>query len=168
VSSYATVADMIDRFDERSLRDLCSDTGTAETDLTTNTKMLRALMSASGDVDVACQVGQIYTPAKLAALEMPAKAVLIDIVCGLAVAKLATRRPMRQEVAAVWKQSIDAANEYLDKFRNGQRVFPITENLEASVPSVEGPSTLDIPRQNLLTYRAHGFYPNPAGRLPQR
>lgn len=166
--AFATVADVLDRFDERTLRDLCSDTGTPATDLTTNGPLNAALESASGSVLVACTVGQMYDEAKLASLEGASRAILVDIVCALAVAKLVTRRPMRADVANVWKGTIEEANAYLDKFRRGERVFPLPEQLDASVPSAEGPTALDIPRQNLLTYRAHGFYPNPALRLPGR
>lgn len=166
--AFATVADVLDRFDERTLRDLCSDTGTPASDLTTNGPLLAALESASGAVLVACTVGQMYDEATLASLEGAARATLVDIVCALAVARLVTRRPMRADVASVWKQSIEEANAYLDKFRRGERVFPLPQQLDASVPSVEGPTMLDIPRTNLLTYRCNGYYPNPALRLPGR
>jgi len=166
--AFATIADVVDRFDERTLRDLCSDTGTPAADLNTNGPMLAALETASGTVLVACTVGQMYDEGTLAALEGASRAILVDIVCSLAVARLMTRRPLRPDVAATWKQSIDEANAYLDKFRNGQRVFPLPAQLDASVPSVEGPTMLDIPRNNLLTYRCSGYYPIPALRLPGR
>lgn len=165
---FATPADMLDRFDARTLRDLCSDTGEPATELATNGPMMAALGSASAEILVACSVGNLYSEATLAALEGANRVLLIDMCANLAIAKLAMRRPARADIANGWKQQIEESRQFLDRFRRGERVFSIPETMKASNPTVEGPTTLDIPRLNLLTQRAHGFFPNPALRLRGR
>jgi len=162
---FATPNDMIDRFDETILRDLCSDTGTAETDLCASSKMAAAIASAEGRVLTACQVGQIYQQEDLAALTGPPQAMLVDIVCGLAMRGLLLRRPGRDS----FKDYIEATKHYedhLDQLRTGTRLFPIAANLGASVVDLEGPTTVEVQQLNLITSRARGYFPHPGSRLP--
>lgn len=164
---FATPLDMIDRFDETILRDLCSDNGTAETDLCASSKMSSAIASAEGRVVGACQVGQLYQQADLAALTGPAQAMLVDLVCGLAMQNLLRRRPGRE----AFKDYMEATQHYeanLDQLRNGQRLFPIAANLAASTVDIEGPTTVQVTDLNLITTRARGYFPNPGSRLPLR
>lgn len=160
---FATPNDVLDRYDETVVRDLCSDNGTAEADLDTSSKMAAAIASAEGYVLAACQTQQLYTQADLASLTGPGAALLVDLVCGLTMAHLLRRRPGANEALAKQLERFDA---FLDALRSGTRMFPIAANLDASVVALEGPTTVEVTNLNLITSRASGYYPRVSSRLP--
>jgi phage gp36-like protein len=165
--ALATPSDMIARYDERSIADLLSDTGdpVESADLATDTKLLAALESASGRVEAAVLVSNNYTAAELAGLTGNSLALLKDIVCDIAMARLLRRRPEKigeDSLASIAKESED----YLDRLRNGDRLFDVPAHREAGTPSVDGPTAVDYQNLNLIPDRTKHFYPRRSGRLP--
>lgn len=165
---YADAQQMILRFDERTLKDLCSDTGTAETNLSANARIATALDDASGEIDSACQVGKMYSQEDLDELtQTPGtdRSLLRRICCELALVHLIEARPEK------FKGAVDGlrkrTEEYLDKFRRGVRVFNIEVNKNAGVVHHAGLNNAEYDQQRWLRDRCTGFYPNrnlPLGR----
>lgn len=138
-SGYATYTDLIAYHDSRKIADLVLDTGARETDLSSNTKITRALKRASGEVESACFRGRSYTPADLAALIANGGAgaeLLIGLVCDLAFWHLCKRRhklAVKAEEIAGAKEAL----EMLDAIQAGERIFSFTESAEAGIPATE-------------------------------
>lgn len=157
--AYATVADMRERFDERTLSELVSDSGAAVdlADLNTDTNALTALDDASGIVEAALIVGGRYTAAQLAALTGNSLALLKRIVCQLAASQLEQRRfdfdPDRYERFTAW------ALEQLDKLRRGENLFNLDDNVSASQASLETPSLAQRNTPGLIRDRTQNYYP---------
>lgn len=163
--ALASPTDLIDRYDERVLKDLVSDSGTPATTLQGDRKIAIALESGSGRVLAACRVGKLYSLSELAQLEGPDSSLLKDIVCQIAMVKLMRRRP-RPDMADSMKMMEEEAEVYLKLLRDGHRVFGLDAKLEASVPDVQAPSVAQIENLNLITTRFSRYYPSPSRRLP--
>lgn len=163
--SYATADDMIARFDESLLRDLCSDTDTPVLDLAGSAKMVAALATASGKVESAVYVSANYSPAELVTLSGNALALLVDLTCGLAMGQLLRRRPGRATDDNL-KAIIEEAKETLEEIRRGTKLFTLEAHAEKGLPTIGGPTALDYQRLNLITSRTRNFYPSVASRLP--
>lgn len=165
---YATPANMVDRWDESLLRDLCSDGSNPVVDLSTDAKMLAALNSTAGMIEAAAFNSANYSTEEFAALETEdghGWALLVDLNCCLAMGRLMRRRPGRVADETV-KGLIEEAEGYLDKLRNGTRIFPIAAHEQKGAPTIGGPSALDYERMNLITSRTRNFYPSTGSRLP--
>lgn len=166
MSAYATAANMIECFDVGILGDVCSDTGDpiAAVDLAANAKMISALGRASGDVEAACLAGGIYTVEKLQALTDNALAMLIDMVCCVAMCKLLRRRPTKG-TEELQKGVCGEAKEHLEALRKGQMVFGGTTNAtDGQLPVTTGPSTYTVESLNFLSDQTRNTYPR--RRLP--
>ena len=168
MTAFADAAALIDRFDERTVRDLLSDTDipAPEADLSTNARLTVILNAASGAILAAALAGNNYTEAELNALTGISAAWITDITCQLAFCRLARRRPQRFELEYL-KSLEEPVNETLDQLRHGKRVLPIDSHLSASLPTIDGPTAVDYERMNLISSRTRNFYPNVASRLPR-
>lgn len=154
-------------FDSSVIADLASDTGTPVADIGSDARVLAALAAASGRVESALTVGNQYTPEHLAGLGGNSQALLKELVCGLAMQLMLRRRPGSRHDEQ-YKPAVEDANEFLDRLRKGERVFGgSVENRDAGLPSVDGPSTVDYDRLNLIPDRTRHYYPSRAGRLPR-
>lgn len=167
MAAYATSVDLVARYDEALIQDLCSDSGTPEVALASNAICTAALLSSSGRVEGACTVAGMYTPTQLAALTGNGLGLLKELVCDLAFVRLARRRPGKfadEILGAIVKETED----FLDRLRKGERLFYIEDagQVEAGQASVDGPTAIDFTRLNLITSRTRNFYPAVAGRLP--
>ena len=165
MTTLATYTDMIDRYDERTLKDLCSDSGTPVTTLQGDRKLTIALQTASGRLLAACRVCQLYTATDLATMEGADDSLVKSIVCSIAMAILIARRP-RPDMAESLARIVSEAEDYLKLLRDGHRVFGLEPQLSASVPDVQAPTVVEVQNLNLITSRAHGYFPNPSRRLP--
>jgi phage gp36-like protein len=60
MTAYATVTDLIERYDVRLIAELASDDDVAlsRADLESDSKVLGALLSSSGDIDVRLRAGK--------------------------------------------------------------------------------------------------------------
>lgn len=159
---------MVARWDESLLRDLCADTGNGVIDLSTDAKMTAALNSTAGMIEAAAFNSANYTTEEFAALQTEnghGWALLVDLNCCLAMGRLLRRRPGRVSDETT-KGIIEEAEAYLDKLRNGTRIFPIAAHEQKGAPTIDGPTALDYERMNLITSRTRNFYPSTASRLP--
>jgi phage gp36-like protein len=163
---YADVEQMTHRFDERTLKDLCRDDGTAETNLSSSDRMETALQDATAAIDMACQTGRMYLPVDLAALSGSDRHGLRRICCEITLSYLIQARPEKFKDAD--HPIHQRAEEYLDRLRKGERVFNIDANKNAGVVFHDGLSALDYKLYgNWIPDRLGGhFYPARSQRLP--
>lgn len=162
--AYASGYDMVDRFDSREIGDLLSDSGVAvdEGDIPGNSKMVAILDDASGEIEAALLVGNRYTTDDLSALTGSSLSHLKRVVCELAMRDLLARRPAYNP--DLLESFEKRCNRQLERLRNGENVFNLSEQEDAGVPSVDGPTTLDFQNLNLVRDRVNNYYPS--RRLP--
>lgn len=166
--SYAAPADLLKRYDARTLGELVSDSGTrvSAANLLTDANLQAALDDASGEIDAHVLQGQRYTTAMLAALTGNSLAYLKRICCAVAMALLWERRPYNdadEQVAA--EQAALQARKALERLKQGHEVFDIEAVKDAGLPSTSVPSRVTLDNLNLATDQARGhFYPR--RRLP--
>jgi len=151
-------------YDESIVADLVSDGGEQDPTLSDNPKLLTLLSAAEGRLESACTVAAIYTPTSLAALTGNSLALLQEIICGLTMAALLRRRPGKYDEI---RETTKEYEEYLDRLRKGERVFGgATENRDAGVAEVDGPTVAQYERLNMIPDRTQHFYPARSSRLP--
>lgn len=166
MTALATYEDLTSRFDERSIRDLVSDTGDPTEALEACPIVTTLLESASGQILAAALAGNNYTEAELTALTGNAAALVKEMVCRLAVGGLMRRRIGRfrpEEIEAIEQSAI----EWCTQLRQGKQLLPILAHQEASLPTIDGPTAVDYDRLNMITTRTRNFYPAVATRLPR-
>ncbi len=164
----AAPSDMTTYFDARVLGDLLSDTGVAiaEDALAANSRLLALLQGAEGRVLSALTVAEQYSPADLAALTGADLQLLKEMECYLAFSKLLGRRP-GSEYRETYQEVVNEANEFLDRLRQGERVFSqAAAQKEAQQVAVAGPTARDYEQLNLLPDRVRNYYPSRQSRLP--
>lgn len=171
MSAYATANDLIARYDVEIVGELATDNRVtlSRADVVAHPNVAAALLSASGEIDVALRAGQRYTPEQLTSLDDNSRAHLVDIVCAFAMARLFRRRPgVHDEMA---KSIREEATEFKKLLSTGVDIFGIVEDtshLEASVPQVTGPTSTEIYDRNLFTARAAGrHFPRPETTNPR-
>jgi len=164
MASYATPADLVKRYDWRTIGDLASDTGSqiAQGSIATDANVLACLADASGEIDSAVLSGGMYTATDLLALSGNGLAKLIRLTCQIAIVFLYERRPLLDPETA--KAYREMNNDALERLRKGENVFDVAANIAAGLPSVDGPSTIDFNNLNLIRDRASKYYP--ARQLP--
>ncbi len=164
MAAYADADDMIARFDERTMKQLCSDDNTPVANLSGDPKMAAALGDATGSINAALQVGNQYTPSDLASLTSESSDYLKRLTCEIALSYLIRRRPEKYGSAS--KEIRENADAILEQFRQGVRVFDLDANLGAGLPTVDGPSAVDYQRLNLIRDRTRNTYPHRKSSLP--
>lgn len=164
---YAQPSDMLNRYDARSLGKLLSDTGAEmdQGDIPTSTVLTALLQQASGLIESACVVGMRYNinpqaspPINdLAALTGNSQQLLIGLVCDLTYWYLWNRRPHRERKSELPAQ-VEMAFDWLDRLRNGEAIFGLLENIQASVVSdvYETPQT--IAQRNGVVFQAERYF----------
>lgn len=162
MAAYATVAQLCERYDLRTIGDLASDTNAqvAAIALATDANVLAALDDASGEVVTALLAGGIYTEAQLDALTGKSQFKLIRLVCRIAIVYIHERRSLLSAEELEKYEKIN--NDALERLRKGENVFNIPENLAAGLPSADGPTTLDFNELNLIRDRASRYFPRRA------
>lgn len=164
MTAYATYSDMSKRFDARTLKDLVSDTGIPAVSLSANDNMDAALDDATGAIKSALMVGSQYQEDDLDALTGESAEYLKRITCEIAMAYLILRRPEKYGKAS--QEVRENQQALLDMFRSGARVFNIDANVNAGLPSVNGPNAATYERLNMIPDRTRNFYPRRISRLP--
>lgn len=163
-TSYATVAQLLERYDARLIGDIVSDDNeqVAAAALPANAKVLASLADASGDIESALLVARRYSAAELAGLTGHAQMHLIRMTCDIAMSYLLRRRvgTEPEKLAAF----LDLAERHLEKLRKGINVFGLDDQMDAGLPEVTGPTSVDFQNMNLMRDRVHNYYP--ARRLP--
>jgi phage gp36-like protein len=163
--SYATIANLIDRYDAREIGDLIADDNNRKEaiDLADDPILTAFLQDASGQVEAALVVAERYSAAELSGLTGNSAAHLVRITCDIAMSLLATRRPGRLKTEAR-KAIVETAEAHLERLRKGENIFNLADQREAGAPSIGGPSTLDLQNLNLVRDRTRNYYPG--RRLP--
>jgi hypothetical protein len=164
-TAYANYQDLLVFSDENTIKDLLSDTGNYAGDPATDPKFVAIANAASGQVQAACGVSQLYTATDLAALTGNSLALLKQIVCQLILVALVRRRPEKY-ASDGWQAVRKEAEEYLDRIRRGERLFDDSAKQAAGLPTVDGPTSLGYQRLNLLPSRTKNYFPSVAQRLP--
>lgn len=161
----ASVSDLLTRWDQRLLADLAGDSGQPVENLQSNPRILAALHGASGQVRSAVLKGRRYSLEELENLSEDDAAYLKDIVCGLAILRLAACR-VSTIGSEVWQALRKDLQEQLDALERGERIFASPAALEAGLPQTDGPRLVDYQQLNLLVDRCWGYYPARATDLP--
>ena len=162
MAAYATSTDMVARYDERTLKELCSDGNAPVEDLSIDTKMAACLDDATGAINAALRVGGQYKVTDLEELTDESQAYLKRLTCELAMGFLIRRRPEKYAKTKDVQEGMDAI---LEQFRSGVRVFDIDANVASGSPSVDGPTRVEFRNLGLVRDQGH-FYPRrnlPAG-----
>lgn len=159
MSSYATPAEFLQRYDARVTGDLVDDNSDQQDpDSLLADAVLQAMLDdASGDIEAALGVGGMYTPADLAALTGNAKKHLIRICCDVAHVYLLRRRGLIP--AEEHKAAIELAEAHLERLRTGQNVFNIPGEENSGIIDTTGPSLVDFGNMNLIRDRTKNYYP---------
>lgn len=147
-TSYASGSDLVKYHDARRIGDLISDTDTriASASVPANAVVTAALLRASGEVEMAAQVGGKYTPTDLAGLTGAAAEALIGLVCDLAVWHIEKRRARGITPADV--PGAAEAYEVLAALREGNLVFPTANAIDAMTQEVVEPTGNDTCEQD--------------------
>lgn len=136
-TSYATATNLINSHNANDIGDWCSKTGIRVTpvDILTDTVVAAALLRASGEVEAYCQKGKRYKPVDLNALTGASQALLVGLVCDLAMYHLGKRFVPDPEKIAGAKE----AKETLKAIGEGELIFGFVETANAG-----NMSTVDI------------------------
>ncbi len=162
MAAYASIADMLKRYDVRTIGDLINDDGTAassaEVLADADGIIAAALETASGEVESACFRGKRYTVTDLQGLTGNQSALLKSLVCKLAFWFLWERRPVWDQDQ--YEQAKNAPRGMLDRLKRGEDVFDIEAVKTAGNPSVTGPTRADLTNLNLIRDRLYKYYPD--------
>lgn len=167
--AYATPAQMIQRYDVRTLGDLVGDNGIRvdRAALATDANLQAALDDASGEIEAALLQGKRYTTAQLTALTGNSAKYLVRLTCTIAFGLLFGRRPWSDddEEGSGRRGAEKQARAALEMLRKGQTIFDVEEVKEAGLPAIETPTIQTILQSNLAVDQSRGhFYPR--RRLP--
>lgn len=170
MAAYATASDLIARYDVEIVGELATDNRAplSRSDVLSHPNVAAALLSASGEIDVALRAGHRYSPAQLQSLDDNSRAHLRDIVCAFAMTRLFHRRPgVHADLAKAIREQ---AAEFKKALADGNDIFGLasdTSHLDASVPQVTGPTATEIYNRNFFPARAAGRYlPRPETSNP--
>jgi phage gp36-like protein len=160
--SYATPADLMARFDARTLGQLVRDDSrqATETELRESIVVQAALDDASGEIDAALIVGGRYKPSQLAELTGNAKSYLVRIACWIAMRHLWGRRPYLEDPAK--DEAENQARKALASLRKGEAIFILDEDdaVTNSMPALIADTPRSVRAQNLTVDHARGsFFP---------
>lgn len=156
--SFAQAQDLLNRFDARTVGDLVNDAGQRQTpsELLTNTVLQAMLDDASGLINAACQVGERYTQAQLAALTGTDQAILFRLNCDIAFVYLCQRRGV---TPPGYKEAYDRSSDLLAKLKQGELIFNVPGDVGVGVPNCEFPDIVTRTTINLLRDQAWKLFP---------
>lgn len=161
MAAFATPTDFLNRYDVRTVGDICSDDGTRVTEsaLATNDKLTTALNTATGQILAAVLQGERYTAADLAAMTGESAAYLTDLTCRIAFWLLWQRKPYTDDQQRM--EAKERADQALELLRTGAHVFDITANKEAGRANIDTVTRTEIQDNwELFVDKARGhFYP---------
>jgi phage gp36-like protein len=160
-SAYATVADLLARYDRRVVADLARDENERPSPaaLETDARVLAALADASGEIEAACLKGGRYSAADLAALTGMSKKLLTRLTCRIALWLLYEGRDPSADLPP-WAAK---GQEVLAQLATGERIFAFVETVEAGVIGTVERQETDAQDEDRLVRRAERFF-GPRGR----
>ncbi|MDE2101458.1 MAG: hypothetical protein KGL39_29705 [Patescibacteria group bacterium] len=166
--SYLDPVTFLQRFDWRTIGDLCSDTGTRLTlaqllGPPVNVNLQVALDDAAGELEAACLVAGRYSPAALLTLTGVAGRYRDRIIAVLAMSHLVWRRPDLKKALPSQYEDVQKA---LDLIRLGERVFGLVEVEQAGqiTDYVEQPQ--DFFNRNGVVNQARRFFGQRSREFP--
>jgi hypothetical protein len=161
MAAFATTADMLLRYDARTLGDLCSDVGTRipEALLVSDPKLVALLDTATGQIKAAVLRGDRYKTVDLESLTGESREYLVDMTCRIAFWLLWQRKPYSDDQNRM--EAKKGADEALELLRTGAHVFDVDTAIEAGKPYVETVTRTEIANNwNLVADRCRGrFFP---------
>lgn len=164
--AFATAADLVIRFDARSIGRLASDDGAPvpPTEFASNPVINAALNDAAAQILVVLSPGRRYTEAELLA-DQSASGVhyLTMINCHLAYAHLWMRRDMTEDNEKKYRSVLETAERYLDELRTGKHVLVIEDKVDAGLPRTQPLSVQVIENEWELLRDKLGYLPNRRG-----
>lgn len=166
---YCTVDQFFAFRDERSVRQLLSDTGAAVTgELSDNAQLATLLSAASGKVESAACLGQRYVidseTNDLASLTGNSAAFLAKLVADLAFFDLWKRRP-NPTAQQRMPPECEEAEKFLERLRLGERVFGVLESHEAAHVQANVETAARVVERNGVTVIADRFFGTRRNRL---
>jgi len=159
--AYATPNDMLNRFDANVLGDLLPDNGVQEntTQIGTDAKLAAILATASGEVESACLAGGMYLITDLQGLADNAQALLIDLVCSVAMCRLLRRRPS-DSFDELRSSICQEARQQINELRQGKAVFGNTKDAtDGQVADTTGITTIDVNNLHMWRDQTQNYYP---------
>lgn len=157
---YATGADMLARYDARTLGDLVSDDNVqvAASVLPSNVNLIAALTDASASVTAALFASNRYTPAQLATLSGIALSQLKRLTCDLALIYMKRRRCKFDPTND--GDLLKETNEAIKKLRDGDDYLMLstTQEAEASTLILVRPNPCDPNRPLTVKEQTWGNY----------
>jgi len=156
--SYAQPSDLISRFDARVLGDLAEDNGTrvSPSGLLTDPNVQTALNDGAAMIDMACQVGERYTQAQLAALTGTDQAALFRLNCDLAFTYLCQRRGLKPPQ---YDEAYKRSEEVLTRLKDGALIFNVAGDVGAGVETINFPSTQAYDSVRTIRTATPQFFP---------
>lgn len=159
LSSYCSPAAFLEYVDYRIVADWLVDDEDAdrltESQVLAHSRLAKALMVGSGDVEAACLARSQYTPATLLAMVGAAKHTLEKVVAGMACYMLMARRYPDSSTGKV-PLIVQESQRILDQLRVGELVFGTVQNTQAGAGMSTAPLTST--RQTSLVEQARGGY----------
>ena len=151
-AAYATPDDFLAAYDSRLIGQLVLDNNATASpaDLLTNTVVAAALAQASGLVESACLAAGRYAAADLAALAGNGDAMLVRLVCDVAMWLLQTRRDPRTEETTAYR----SAKELLERLRQGEHIFPLSAQADAGVAVTARVTVVQLAERNGAVWQA--------------
>lgn len=158
--SYATPAQLLQRFDARTIGDCVNDAGTRvdPTALLTDPIVQAHLDQASGEIEAALLMGGRYELIDLTGLTGNAAMFLVALCCDIAFASLWRRRVWDADDRG--KAVGDSAKAELERMRRGEHIFGIDKVIDAGKAFIGGPSRVELRRLNMIVDQCRNrFYP---------
>lgn len=165
MATYASAAQLIERYDARDVGDLVSDTDdqASPIDLVTHPLVTTSLEDASGAVEASLLVSNRYTPDELTSLTGNSQSFLERITCDIAMSYLLARRPGFDPDRM--RAQMELAEMHLERLRKGENVLNLDSQRAAGNPTVDGPTLVRLQSHlNLSRDRVSNYYPG--RRLP--
>lgn len=163
-----TAADMIARYDARTLGDLVTDTGTrlVGDELTDSTKLATLLDEATGHVKASLFRANRYTQDELDDLTGESLAFLTGLVCQVAFWMLWRRKPAAQNADPQRKEAKELYEAAMKSLNSGELVLDVEAVKDAGVQEGKTVDAAELDRWNLWSSQPAGrFYPS--RRFPQ-
>ncbi len=153
--AFATPADLLARYDYRTVGELVVDDDTQPTyaSLLTNPTIEAILSDASGQIETAVMVGNRYTIEELDSLTDNSQAKLVRMTCDLAFYLISQRRPTGDQEFPLYEEAM----ELLGMLRKGEAVFNVFENKQAGNTEYAPYNAQVIAQQNLISQNTKYF-----------
>jgi hypothetical protein len=171
MTAFASSADMIARYDVRTLGDLLADDGSrvASGGMAANTRLTAALKSATGRLKAAILRAERYSVDEIENMQDSAHAdydeesseYLKTLTCAVAFWEIWKAKPQKQNDSSHRKDVRKEADEAIKLMQSGEEVFNVPRATDAGTPKVATVTRAEIESDwSLFVDQARGrFYP---------